>query len=85
MTQRGIKQALTERYYSWEDARVLALTDPEVNMSGKGPAYNPSDMVEEDAAEEISSKKEEISSEKEDVSLEKEKEKEKGAQVQTAT
>ncbi|ROW09638.1 hypothetical protein VMCG_02675 [Cytospora schulzeri] len=41
-TQAGIKHVLTERFYAWEDARDLALNDPEINLSGKGPAYVPS-------------------------------------------
>jgi large subunit ribosomal protein L47 len=46
-TQRAIKQVLSERYYSWRDAEVLAKDDPEIDLSGKGPAYNPSNFVEE--------------------------------------
>jgi hypothetical protein len=41
---RNIKYALTERYYAWEEARKLAQEDPEVNLSGNGPAYVPSDF-----------------------------------------
>jgi large subunit ribosomal protein L47 len=41
-TQAGIKHVLTERYYAWEDAVELARSDPEVNLSGLGPAYVPS-------------------------------------------
>lgn len=40
-TQAAIKHALTERFYAWEDARKLAQTDEEVNLSGNGPAYTP--------------------------------------------
>lgn len=39
---------LTERYYSWEEARKLANNDSEVDLSGEGVAYTPS----EDAFEE---------------------------------
>ncbi len=46
-TQRAIKQVLSERYYSWRDAEVLAKNDPEIDLSGEGPAYNPSNFVEE--------------------------------------
>jgi large subunit ribosomal protein L47 len=46
-TQRAIKQVLSERYYSWRDAEVLAKDDPEIDLSGEGPAYNPSNFVEE--------------------------------------
>ncbi|TLD09204.1 uncharacterized protein PgNI_07544 [Pyricularia grisea] len=41
-TMRAIKHVLTERYYTWEDARKLAMEDPEINLSGKGPIYTPS-------------------------------------------
>jgi len=37
MTQRGIKQVLTERYYSWQDAKVVAENDPEVNLKSRKP------------------------------------------------
>ncbi|KAI5790129.1 mitochondrial 39-S ribosomal protein L47 (MRP-L47)-domain-containing protein [Geopyxis carbonaria] len=40
-TQRAIKHALTERYYAWQEAQELAKIDPEVDLSGNGPAYNP--------------------------------------------
>lgn len=53
MTQRAIKKVLTERFYSWRDAQEVARDDPEVNLSGDGPAYVPSDYVEgEDIMEE---------------------------------
>lgn len=41
-TQAAIKHALTERFYAWEDAWKLADQDPEVDLSGVGPAYTPS-------------------------------------------
>ncbi|KAH6673738.1 putative 54S ribosomal protein L4, mitochondrial [Halenospora varia] len=47
VTMRGIKQTLTERYYSWQDAQQIAKTDTEVDLSGEGPAYTPMDYVEE--------------------------------------
>jgi len=50
-TQRAIKQVLTERYYSWRDAEVIAKEDPEIDLSGKGPVYVPRDF-EEDIPEE---------------------------------
>lgn len=40
-TMKGIKHVLTERYYLWEDAYQLAQEDPEINLTGKGPAYTP--------------------------------------------
>jgi len=50
---RGIKQALTERYYSWRDAEEVAQNDPEVNLSGEGQAYMPVDFIEEDDLKDI--------------------------------
>jgi len=50
-TQKAIKQALTERYYAWRDAEAVAKSDPEVNLTGKGPIYTPSDFIEEDLVE----------------------------------
>jgi hypothetical protein len=35
-TQKAIKHALTERYYSWEDARKLAESDPEIDIEEDG-------------------------------------------------
>lgn len=47
-TMRAIKHALTERYYTWEDAVKVAETDPEINMDGEeGQVYNPSSYEEE--------------------------------------
>ena len=37
-----VKHVLTERFYAWEDAVKLARNDPEVDLSGEGPAYVPS-------------------------------------------
>lgn len=51
-TQRAIKHVLTERYYAWRDAEVLAQSDPEIDLSGNGPVYNPSEEYFEDAPEE---------------------------------
>ncbi|EKG10128.1 Ribosomal protein L47 mitochondrial [Macrophomina phaseolina MS6] len=48
LTMRAIKHTLTERWYAWENARVEAVVDPEVDLSGKGPAFTP---VVEDAFE----------------------------------
>jgi large subunit ribosomal protein L47 len=50
-TQRAIKQVLTERFYSWQDAEALAKTDPEIDLSGNGPIYTPSDFMEEELPE----------------------------------
>jgi large subunit ribosomal protein L47 len=51
-TQRAIKQVLTERYYSWRDAEVVAKEDPEIDLSGEGPAYVPVDFEEDVLLEE---------------------------------
>ncbi|ESZ99139.1 hypothetical protein SBOR_0549 [Sclerotinia borealis F-4128] len=51
-TQRAIKQVLTERYYSWQDAAVIAKDDPEINLSGDGPLYTPKEF-EEDIEEDV--------------------------------
>ena len=32
LTQRAIKHVLTERWYAWEDARLLAERDASVNL-----------------------------------------------------
>jgi large subunit ribosomal protein L47 len=46
---RAIRHVLTERFYLWEDAVKLAKNDPEVNLSGDGPAFTPKDYLEEEA------------------------------------
>ncbi|KAI9843102.1 MAG: 54S ribosomal protein L4 mitochondrial [Thelocarpon superellum] len=43
-TQRAIKHVLTERYYAWDEARRAARSDPEIDLSGQGPAYRPGDF-----------------------------------------
>lgn len=55
-TQRAIKQVLTERFYSWEEAEKLAKTDPEIDLSGNGPIYTPSDFIDEGVVDEDASK-----------------------------
>lgn len=52
-TMRHIKHTLTERYYVWEDALEAAKNDPEIDLSGEGPAFTPSQYIEE---EEVMSK-----------------------------
>ena len=47
---KAIKHALTERYYVWEDARAIAATDPEIDLSGEGNPYTPRTYMEEEAA-----------------------------------
>lgn len=40
---RAIKHALTERFYTWQDAVEVAKSDPEINLDGgEGQVYNPS-------------------------------------------
>ncbi|KAK4100838.1 MRP-L47-domain-containing protein [Parathielavia hyrcaniae] len=46
-TMRAIKHTLTERLYTWEDAVKLAENDPEVDLTGQGPAFVPRDYLEE--------------------------------------
>jgi len=45
---KSIKHALTERYYTWEDAVKLAETDPEIDLLGDGPVFKPSEAFEEE-------------------------------------
>jgi len=47
---RAIKHTLTERFYAWEDAVELAKDDPEVDLSGQGPAFTPKEYLEEEGA-----------------------------------
>ncbi|KAI5816012.1 50S ribosomal protein L4 [Pyronema omphalodes] len=47
VTMRGIKHVLTERYYAWEEAKVLSKDDPEINLSGQGPLYSPKSAFED--------------------------------------
>lgn len=51
LTQRAIKQVLTERYYSWREAEVLAKSDPEIDLTGEGPLYVPRNFDEDFPAE----------------------------------
>lgn len=50
---------MTERYYSWDEARKLARNDTEVDLTGEGPAYVPEqfeeDVTPEDALEDVPS------------------------------
>lgn len=52
---RSIKHALTERYYTWEDAVEVAMSDPEIDLlDDNGQVYKPSayeDEVEGDWAQ----------------------------------
>jgi large subunit ribosomal protein L47 len=54
-TMKAIKHALTERYYAWEDARILAEDDPEIEMSSEtNPnvyAYTPREYLEEEVTD----------------------------------
>ncbi|KAK0643498.1 mitochondrial 39-S ribosomal protein L47 (MRP-L47)-domain-containing protein [Cercophora newfieldiana] len=51
VTMRGIKHVLTERQYAWEDAVKLAENDPEIDLSGDGPVFTPSEFLEEEVEE----------------------------------
>lgn len=51
-TQRAIKQVLTERYYSWRDAELIAQKDPEIDLSGNGPLYSPMNFEPDDTVPE---------------------------------
>ncbi|KAI0542980.1 mitochondrial 39-S ribosomal protein L47 (MRP-L47)-domain-containing protein [Xylaria digitata] len=46
-TMRSIKHALTERWYLWEDARKLAETDPEVDLSNVRSPFISKDYYED--------------------------------------
>ena len=49
---RAIKHALTERFYTWEDAVEVAMSDPEIDfIGGEGQVYKPS-AYEDEAANE---------------------------------
>ncbi|KAH8203099.1 hypothetical protein TruAng_002732 [Truncatella angustata] len=47
-TMKSIKQALTERFYAWEDARQLAEEDPEVDLANAANPYTPRNYFEEE-------------------------------------
>lgn len=47
---KSIKQALTERFYTWEDARQLAEEDPEIDLANATNPYSPNTYLEEDVA-----------------------------------
>jgi large subunit ribosomal protein L47 len=47
-SQRAILQVLTERWYAWEDARNVARTDNEVDLTGQGPAFTPNVLSEDE-------------------------------------
>lgn len=46
---RAIKHSLTERFYTWEDAVDVAMSDPEINLhAGEGEqVYTPSAYEDE--------------------------------------
>ncbi|KAI0828090.1 MRP-L47-domain-containing protein [Hypoxylon sp. FL0890] len=60
-TMKSIKHALTERFYLWEDARKLAETDPEIDLSNTNRPYAPSSYLEEEiqSAEPVEGQQEE--------------------------
>ena len=49
-TQKAIKICLTERWYSWEEARIAAMEDEEVDLyadtENGQPAYIPKEHTE---------------------------------------
>jgi large subunit ribosomal protein L47 len=50
---KAIKQALTERFYAWEDARKLASADPTISVNEDGITYgNAEEDFEEEEEEE---------------------------------
>ncbi|KAI1379406.1 MRP-L47-domain-containing protein [Hypoxylon crocopeplum] len=53
-TMKAIKHVLTERFYLWEDARQLAETDPEIDLSNVNSPYTPDSYIEEDTPDAIS-------------------------------
>ncbi|KAK4204131.1 mitochondrial 39-S ribosomal protein L47 (MRP-L47)-domain-containing protein [Triangularia verruculosa] len=61
-TMRGIKHVLTERFYAWEDAVKLAENDPEVDLSGKGRVFTPTEYLEEEGAVETKAEEEVVGS-----------------------
>ncbi|RPA86932.1 MRP-L47-domain-containing protein [Ascobolus immersus RN42] len=58
-TMSGIRNVLIERHHAWTEARRLAKSDPEVDLSGQGRAYRPAapsfaaEPVEQIAAKEV--------------------------------
>ncbi|KAH8889771.1 hypothetical protein GQ53DRAFT_747992 [Thozetella sp. PMI_491] len=50
---RGIKHVLTERFYTWEDAVKLAEDDPEVDLSGEGTPFTPSEYLENEGLDDV--------------------------------
>lgn len=50
---KRIRHVLTERFYLWEDARALAVSDPEINLADTRRPYNPSVYYEEQSEEPV--------------------------------
>ncbi|KAI1755222.1 mitochondrial 39-S ribosomal protein L47 (MRP-L47)-domain-containing protein [Xylaria castorea] len=46
-TMKSIKHTLIERWYLWEDARKLAQTDPEIDLSNVQSPFMPKDYLEQ--------------------------------------
>lgn len=60
-TQRAIKHALTERFYTWQDAVEVASSDPEINLKGaNGKVYTPSAYEDEAEATEWTQPEKEV-------------------------
>ncbi|KAI2624369.1 MRP-L47-domain-containing protein [Hypoxylon sp. NC1633] len=47
-TMKAIKHTLTERFYLWEDARQLAESDPEIDLTNSSRPFNPHSYLEEE-------------------------------------
>lgn len=73
-TMRAVKHALTERYYTWQDAVDVAKSDPEIDMQAKdGQVYKPGAYEEDldDAQESRTGASMETAAEAETVKLDK--------------
>ncbi|XDG09132.1 hypothetical protein ABKA04_008747 [Annulohypoxylon sp. FPYF3050] len=62
-TMKRIRHVLTERFYLWEDARALAVSDPEINLADTRRPYNPSVYYEEQSEEPVEAESSETSAE----------------------
>ncbi|KAI1116916.1 MRP-L47-domain-containing protein [Nemania sp. NC0429] len=51
-TMRSIKHTLVERWYLWEDARQLAETDAEIDLSNTRTPFVPQEYLEHETADE---------------------------------
>ncbi|KAI1476357.1 MRP-L47-domain-containing protein [Daldinia eschscholtzii] len=74
-TMKSIKHTLTERFYVWEDARKLAETDPEIDLTNTDRPYTPSSYFDEaiQGAAPVEEQKEEVQQEASEQQQEAEK------------